>query len=840
MGIKVNFVLGVITLILIHYLGIKAEAQTVISTEPFPPTITNAGNASISVSQGDGYKLFHYGSKMLAMNHHGSPNLDNFVCYDRSISANCPGFPKRLPDGSSQNYSSSTSQISEHAIIDDGKFYYPVSRFTVPGQAHASDWGLGCYDLDTDQECGYSLLGSAGDQFKVAISGPFKVGNKAILLDMNMVAYCVDYTTMLTCGQIDLSLPANGGMPSYQREMSAYAGRINGEVVDDSVPSPYAGQVYFTVAYHPSEPDATMTTTTQHKRAICLRVSTMTPCWSSSQQITIDDAIYNHSNFLYHDSAGLPVSICTRNSNIACLSLANGADSSAAHSQFDSEVIAPRLDGGEVKVDDKTYFLQRGPGVGRVHCFDWSLQQNCDASVYPILSVVGDIRDYALSVDESNCIWSMGHRRNLWSVDPAEAHAPCRKGQFTRTLEKTCETRWNNIVITGLEPTDYSSLSIRVRDKTGSWVEHDILDAGTTMDLTGGDFSPLNELEYEIIGAMTSSSISPVPEVNVSTIDESECGCADCELCCPPWTQTQFENIYEWSYNGPNSYNVNYNSSAALDSQMNAWLTYAQTIRPDVASVNIWFYPTECLDNVATATPCPSSLNPFDINNATPAIMDYNMLQWTGSGVGVHWNVDDPGLNWTMSGTSLTRPFSTNRLYRITAVPMLVLNDGSFEFIGEGWFGNCPFGEMETNFQIEFKSVVRGSTNAPKIATRMMSPRQIKRSRDTRKMAKALENMVKLSKKVSEVKKLKWTPWINSDRPGGNGDFQTIKGLTKDGKLCANPVDIECRVAGIKTESHKTGETLTCDTVSGHLCSNKDQSDGRCEDYEVRFACPVK
>lgn len=86
--------------------------------------------------------------------------------------------------------------------------------------------------------------------------------------------------------------------------------------------------------------------------------------------------------------------------------------------------------------------------------------------------------------------------------------------------------------------------------------------------------------------------------------------------------------------------------------------------------------------------------------------------------------------------------------------------------------------------------------------------------------------------------KYEWGAWINSDRPGGNGDYQMLNSLQKERKVCERPSAIECRTVNTKTDWKSTGETMICDTQSGGFCINKEQKDGRCEDYEVRFSCP--
>jgi hypothetical protein len=84
-----------------------------------------------------------------------------------------------------------------------------------------------------------------------------------------------------------------------------------------------------------------------------------------------------------------------------------------------------------------------------------------------------------------------------------------------------------------------------------------------------------------------------------------------------------------------------------------------------------------------------------------------------------------------------------------------------------------------------------------------------------------------------------WTPWLSRDTPGGSGDFETLSDFHKSGKVCENPIDIECRTrAG--SDWREGGQRYICDEDRGGICKNKDQSHGRrCHDYEVRFLCPA-
>lgn len=79
-----------------------------------------------------------------------------------------------------------------------------------------------------------------------------------------------------------------------------------------------------------------------------------------------------------------------------------------------------------------------------------------------------------------------------------------------------------------------------------------------------------------------------------------------------------------------------------------------------------------------------------------------------------------------------------------------------------------------------------------------------------------------------------WTEWWNRDAPGGNGDFEDRALMSG---VCAEPLAIEAQTGGV--DYRKTGEALTVSPQYGLSCRNSEQPDGRCQDYKVRFYCPV-
>ncbi|XP_037083209.1 uncharacterized protein LOC119103690 isoform X2 [Pollicipes pollicipes] len=106
---------------------------------------------------------------------------------------------------------------------------------------------------------------------------------------------------------------------------------------------------------------------------------------------------------------------------------------------------------------------------------------------------------------------------------------------------------------------------------------------------------------------------------------------------------------------------------------------------------------------------------------------------------------------------------------------------------------------------------------------------------------------------------MRWTPWINADQvDANNGDFETIgynlaveggdagrvtKILARLGIVCNTPIQVECRSARTGAPWFRTGDDtaprrrLNCDSEDGFICHDREQADGRCQDYEVRLLC---
>ncbi|XP_055515432.1 uncharacterized protein LOC129711657 [Leucoraja erinacea] len=86
----------------------------------------------------------------------------------------------------------------------------------------------------------------------------------------------------------------------------------------------------------------------------------------------------------------------------------------------------------------------------------------------------------------------------------------------------------------------------------------------------------------------------------------------------------------------------------------------------------------------------------------------------------------------------------------------------------------------------------------------------------------------------------KKTPWFDRDNPTGQGDFEDLVNLRKENpnQICSKPIACEVQTVGGKPPSSTNDNIPECSILTGFVCLNKDQTNGACEDYKIRFTCP--
>ena len=81
-----------------------------------------------------------------------------------------------------------------------------------------------------------------------------------------------------------------------------------------------------------------------------------------------------------------------------------------------------------------------------------------------------------------------------------------------------------------------------------------------------------------------------------------------------------------------------------------------------------------------------------------------------------------------------------------------------------------------------------------------------------------------------------WTPWYTRDTSTGNCVCQLHSALRikNPSQICENPTGVQARLANGKVPNNQDGTTPN----AGLGCC--DSGDMNCQDYEVRFCCPLK
>nr|XP_039253210.1 cartilage intermediate layer protein 1-like [Styela clava] len=100
-----------------------------------------------------------------------------------------------------------------------------------------------------------------------------------------------------------------------------------------------------------------------------------------------------------------------------------------------------------------------------------------------------------------------------------------------------------------------------------------------------------------------------------------------------------------------------------------------------------------------------------------------------------------------------------------------------------------------------------------------------------------------IKKTLEPTCKGKWTEWFNRDHPSGSGDYEDLQQIIIESKggtlyyICSNPTVVHARALNPERPWQYANENVHISTQIGIYCKNREQTDGYCEDYKVRFCC---
>lgn len=442
---------------------------------------------------GDGYRAIPYrhmssGGKLRIyfINHHEPMGANTntgtiFKCVDTATGNYCPGFPKLLPKGDNSGKFSSSGMYDEEYFIDGtGRLYYAVTGSDM-------EFGLGCYNLETDTECGFYKLGTNPTKTWSYVKGPWKVGNEFYMVGGDLKLYCLSATnpanfcTGLSSYYTGFSFPLasftdpNAVGVSLVPPMSVGPG-IFGEVVGN--------KLYFITDSHANAVPKTI-------RAFCYDAGAKSACagWTVSSQTHTLTMTYPRvwSSFIYYDNTMSPKYVCTRLNQFSqyCFNLSNGLPASPP-TLFGTLNLNTGL-GSEVTIGSRTYFTdfmyQAGSfNPGRVLCWDWVTGAPC-MPTWEYKSWThgsnGNPRDYTTNVDDRGCIWVLGDNAPaMWYFDPTKP--PDKQGFARRCDYKDGKIEqvfkpwdycsgpkpflWLRLEVINASLSDFNKLEIKVKD----------------------------------------------------------------------------------------------------------------------------------------------------------------------------------------------------------------------------------------------------------------------------------------------------------------------------------------------------------------------------------------
>ncbi len=348
--------------------GTLNPTHTIATWTGNAPPINGYMSATVSTSMpsslnfgggaGDGFRAIPYrhissGSKLriYIINHHDNPGSQIFKCVDTTTGNPCPGFPKALPKGdNSGKFSGSGNFEGYYYYINGGKLYYSVTASDL-------EFGLGCYALETDSECGFYKLGTQpGSSFNMYVMGPIKVGNELYMVGGDGNLYCLSATN-----------PANPCAPlvNYFTGYTFPAGSFTSVgVTGPSIWARVAGtKIYFITDDNPWNNN-------KNVRAFCFDTTTKTACtgWTVSTVGTSSLPLFAGPPFIYYDMAMNPKHICMRKTSTQlCFDLTTGAPSTPP--MIFSSINFTYGIGYEITLGTRTYFADIQPsGTERVLC----------------------------------------------------------------------------------------------------------------------------------------------------------------------------------------------------------------------------------------------------------------------------------------------------------------------------------------------------------------------------------------------------------------------------------------------------------------------------------------
>lgn len=489
-----------------------------VGSEPTSNTQTLTINKPIEATnistQTDGYMPMIYKDKAYFLYHHqvtgdgeltaydaaGDPytvsinDYKNLNCIDLATNDICEGYPMRfLPNDDTQL--KWTSHSPKEEMIIDGKLYYAIHL------TETNDVGVGCFDLDTNKDCGFYKLDDLEytDQDTHGwgrVEGLNKFGDKLYMISADMKFHCFDLSTKSSCGSFQLD-----ETKWIERTTSPYNFISARETHDD--------KIYFSVVegINPSSAGGEETLATMLG---CFDTTTNTECANWPQIVfahedLVEGAPSVRAIFMQKDSNNNANGICVFTGGAfhdpKCFDLNDASEVTPANN-IGKTIADADLDGwyiDETEIGNRTYFGSWSPPTGAAYCYDWSTQSECagfGTNGYKTWPDINGGNTLDLGYREYNgCIYGHGHTGWFWSFDPQTGEYPCHTGQSNIEIDNSeiyCDDSdqmksWDTVKAQNLPDTvDFAEVSIYDLDTEQLIEKYDLLAAeNNEVDISG-------------------------------------------------------------------------------------------------------------------------------------------------------------------------------------------------------------------------------------------------------------------------------------------------------------------------------------------------------------------
>jgi signal transduction histidine kinase len=500
----------------------------------------------------------------------GGAGVNMLDCYDLSTKARCTtmSFPTyfsttvgALGAGSRNLNTAANMEI----VLDDGT-YGNAGRIYVPGQS-GNNYGVICADLETLQNCGFTVMGAAtapAGANPSLVSGftqqAGKIYGDAADIDQTyQTVVCFDMQTDAICSGYTAS--TTGSNPTYKISEHASQYESPGTHVISGT------KMYWLMNYRINNDNLfnpfLQEWETQRSFGTvlaCFDVVARTPCsgWPISGGYSIwpqkyyDGLPLERPSTVYIWKNGADQAVCYLVVNGAesftlanyCFNLVDGSQLGSVPGILGNPqptigatwFMSPNVTTMTVNGHLRSYFayrLSEGATKGGTACFDWTTQATCEQ--WPPIKygwgINGGFGGDEGYYSDGACLYASGRSGYIWSMDPDLGEVPCRNARNVSTVTagsisgsycdgQTHTAAWNKVRVLYGQRRDFESLNVTVKNTSGATLiaATNIRETGE-LDISGISVVDNPSLVFEMNGRTYSGSpwgTSQLPQLSVS------------------------------------------------------------------------------------------------------------------------------------------------------------------------------------------------------------------------------------------------------------------------------------------------------------------------------------